>query len=75
MRARISGDIRENEYLPESSVMSARYAIWKGDECIAVGTAKELAKRLGVKVKTIYWMASPANRKRDNGHHRVAERI
>lgn len=55
--------------------MSARYAIWKGDECIAVGTAKELAKRLGVKVKTIYWMASPANRKRDNGHHRVAERI
>lgn len=55
--------------------MSARYAIWKGDECIAIGTAKELAKRFGVTVKTIRWWASPAAKRRDKGKSKVAERI
>lgn len=55
--------------------MSARYAIWKGDQCIAIGTAKELAKRFGVTVKTIRWYASPAAKRRDNGRHKVAERL
>lgn len=55
--------------------MSARYAMWKGDECIAIGTAKELAKRFGVTVKTIRWYASPAAKRRDRGKHRVVERI
>ena len=52
-----------------------RYAMWKGDQLLAVGTAKELAERFGVTVKTIRWLASPAAKRRDNGNHRVAERI
>lgn len=55
--------------------MSARYAIWKGDKCIAVGTAKRLAIVLGVPVKRIYWLASPANKRRDKGRRMTAERI
>lgn len=53
----------------------SRYAVWKGDECIAIGTAAELAERFGVTVKTIRWWASPAAKRRDNGKCKVAERI
>lgn len=55
--------------------MSARYAIWKGDRCIAVGTAKQLAERLGVTVRTIYWLVSPSAKRRDKGNSMVAERL
>ena len=55
--------------------VSARYAVWKGDQCIAIGTAKELAKKFGVTAKTIRWYASPAAKRRDNGRHKVAERL
>lgn len=53
----------------------SRYALWKGDKCIAIGTAGELAERLGVTVKTIWWYVSPACKRRDKGNHLVAERI
>lgn len=52
-----------------------RYALWKGDQVLAIGTAKELAERFGVTVKTIRWLASPAARRRDTGKRLVAERI
>lgn len=52
-----------------------RYALWKGEECIAIGTIDELAKRLGCSVKTVRWYASPAAKRRDNGRHLIAERI
>lgn len=56
--------------------MAARYAVWRGDECIAIGTTKELAERFGVKRKTVIWWASPTNKKRDkDGRRKVAERI
>lgn len=55
--------------------MSARYALWKGDRCIAIGTAKELAEIRKVKRKTIYWLASPANKRRGDSNRIVAERI
>lgn len=55
--------------------MSARYAMWRGDECIAVGTVKQLARKFNVTEKTIRWYASPAAKRRDNGRHIVAERI
>ena len=55
--------------------MSARYALWKGDRCIDTGTAKELAERRKVKQKTIYWLASPANKRRGDETRIVAERI
>ena len=54
----------------------ARYAVWKGDLCLGIGTAEELAEKFGVAKKTIYWWASAANKKRDKDHKRkVAERI
>lgn len=53
----------------------ARYALWRGDQCLGIGTAQELADKLKVKVDTIRWYASPASKRRDNGRHLVAERI
>ncbi|HFR3342901.1 TPA: hypothetical protein ACHWCH_001420 [Streptococcus suis] len=40
------------------------YALYKGDELLAMGTAKELAKQFGVKVPTIHFYKSPAYIKR-----------
>lgn len=40
------------------------YAIYKGDEIIGIGTAKELAEKLKVKRDTIYFWKSPTNLKR-----------
>lgn len=53
----------------------ARYALWKGDQIIAIGTAYQLAEKLGVTTKTIKWYSSPAAKRRDTGNHTVAERI
>lgn len=52
-----------------------RYAVWKGEHCIAIGTATELAERFGVTVKYIWWMASPTAKRRDKGNRMIAERI
>lgn len=54
---------------------TARYALWKGDRCLGIGTAYELAERLGCKPETIRWHATPAAKKRDKGNRLVAERI
>ena len=54
--------------------VSARYALWRGDRCIDIGTAKQLAERHNIKPKTVYWLASPANKRRGNNRI-VAERI
>ncbi|MCK3935693.1 hypothetical protein HCC45_05025 [Streptococcus suis] len=35
------------------------YALYKGDKLLAIGTAKELAERFGVKVSTIHFYKSP----------------
>lgn len=40
------------------------YAIYKGEECLAIGTIKELAKRLKVKERTIYFYTTPTYKKR-----------
>ena len=42
------------------------YALYKGEEPLCNGTAKELAEYLGVGVRTIYFYASPTYRKRNN---------
>lgn len=52
-----------------------RYALWKGDKCLGVGTAQELADKLCVEVKTIYWYASTSCAKRNRGNRTTAERI
>ena len=40
------------------------YAVYKGDELIVVGTAKECAEYMGVKEHTIRCIASPERRER-----------
>ena len=40
------------------------YALYKGEDCIAIGNVYQLAKQLKVKVKTIYYYKTPAYKKR-----------
>lgn len=41
------------------------YALYKGDKLLAVGTKKELANQLGVKIGTISFYHAPAYQSRD----------
>lgn len=53
-----------------------KYALYRGDEYVATGTAFELAELLGVRQETIYFYASAVNRRRNvTGNRIVAERI
>ena len=47
------------------------YALYKGDEFIAVGTAKELALRMNVQIGTIKFWSSPTYHKRIVNHDRA----
>lgn len=49
------------------------YALYKGDEFIDLGTIPEIAKREGVKPKTIYYYKTPAYKKkfRDDKNRKV----
>lgn len=60
----------------------AVYAVYKGEDIICIGSAEECAKALGVKVKTIYFYASSAWKRRverledcTKGGFKVAVRI
>ena len=55
--------------------MTAIYAMYKGEELLATGTAQELANADNVTVKTIYWRTSPTNIKRDGGKRKVVIRL
>ncbi|WP_069188319.1 hypothetical protein [Paenibacillus sp. GM2] len=44
--------------------MAAEFAIYKGDEMLALGTAKECAKKLGVTKEYIYWLTMPTAKRR-----------
>ena len=52
-----------------------RYAIYRGDVLLAVGTADEIAEKLGIKPKTVRWASTPSAKRRDNGRGLVAERL
>lgn len=39
------------------------YAIYKGDEFLDLGTAKELAQKFNVKEKTIHYWHTPTHKK------------
>ncbi len=48
-----------------------RYAVYKGDVFIMIGTADQVALHLGVKPNTVRWWASPtAQRRADEGGQR-----
>lgn len=40
------------------------YALYKGEECLAIGTIEEIAKKMGVKKRTIYFYSMPTYKKR-----------
>lgn len=53
------------------------YALYKGDEFINLGTIPEIAKREGVKPKTIYYYKTPAYKKKfkDDKNRKVLIRL
>ena len=42
------------------------FALYKGEECLAIGTIKEIAEKLKVKYKTIYFYTMPSYKRRCN---------
>lgn len=40
------------------------YAVYKGDNLVAMGTAKECAEHLGVTPKYIQWLSTPSGKRR-----------
>ena len=40
------------------------YAMYKGEECLAIGTIKEIAEKLKVKKETISFYKTPTYKKR-----------
>lgn len=42
------------------------YALYRGEKFLAIGTKKELAELLNVKVETVSFYATPAYKKRIN---------
>ena len=47
------------------------YAIYKGDEFIAIGTIKELAEKTGYAETTLRFCTHPASKKRNKGNRLV----
>jgi hypothetical protein len=42
----------------------SEYAVYKGDELIAIGTYKELAEKFNVKIETVQFWSTSANKRR-----------
>ena len=40
------------------------YALYKGEECLAIGTIKEIAEQMNVKIRTIQFYTTPTYKKR-----------
>ncbi|MGY4673928.1 hypothetical protein ACWIVU_00370 [Ursidibacter arcticus] len=51
------------------------YAAYRDDENVADGTAEELARKLGVKPKTIRKWATPSYHKRNKGQRLIVVRL
>ena len=51
------------------------YAVYKGEEILGIGTVDELAKKLNVKRKTIFFWGTPSGHKRNKGKAKIAIRI
>lgn len=55
---------------------SAVYGFYKGDEILAIGTAEEISKIVGIKPKTVYFYATKSCHKRiDKNIHTYAIRL
>ena len=51
------------------------YALYKGDNLLAIGTLDELAEFRGVSRNTIYYYSMPANKRQDRGNKVVAIKL
>lgn len=51
------------------------YALYKGEECLAIGTIKEIAKKMKISSKTIYFYQTPTYKKRIKGSKKRRELI
>lgn len=43
------------------------YALYKGEEILAIGTADEIAEELGILKKTVWYYGTPSQHKRTSG--------
>lgn len=50
--------------------MTKQFAIYKGDKLLTIGTSKQCAEALGVKVDTIYYYKSATYQKRGSGKNK-----
>lgn len=48
------------------------YAIYKGEKFLFEGTPKECAKHFNVKLDTVYFWNSPANKRKDRKGRKIA---
>lgn len=44
--------------------VTREYAIYKGDELLVIGTARECAEKLGVQLPYIHWLMTPTAKRR-----------
>lgn len=44
------------------------YALYKGDEFLDIGTLKQLSEKHNMKLSTLRFLSSPANRRRRKGN-------
>lgn len=51
------------------------YALYKGEELLAIGTAKEIAKEMKVKPATIYYYGSKAYRNKLEKQGRIKNNV
>lgn len=51
------------------------YAIYKGERFLFEGITKECAEHFGIKEKTVWWLATPSNLKRDKRDRMIAIKI
>lgn len=51
------------------------YALYKGEECLAIGTIREIAEKMNVKKETIKFYVTPTYKKRIKGSKKRRELI
>ena len=51
------------------------YAIYKGDEFIAIGTIKELSEKTGYSETTLRYCTHPASRRRNKGNRLIVIQV
>ena len=56
-------------------MIKAEYAVYKGEEFLDIGTARELAEKFNVKEDTVYYWATNTNKKRVGKNGKVAVKL